>query len=439
RVGTGGRGAAVPGEGRRGEREGDELAALVLDAGAAVAHGAVRGRVAALEAQRGRCPPGGGDAVVAVGELVRVGEAGARDERDARGVVVGGEERVELGDGPPVAGEGVAQGAGDPHGVALGGRGRGEGVGGVVGEGGEPLVGRGAGDAAQDGVDELGAAGAGAGACEPDRLGDGGVLGHAHAEDLVGAEAQDVEDGGVEAVEGAVEAVREDRVVAAAQAQGAVGELGGEAGVAAADAALAQEGRQDEVGVGVGAVDLAQDVERDVARGVGALAAVGGCVRAAVGVAAGAGCAALASAGVAALVARGGRRVRRTRVRSGATVLAVVARTPVRLTAAGSVLTPSGGRTRVRTAVRALAAGASLAGARGAVATVVVASPGAHRAPSVPSTRSSASRAPRAQSAAGMCFFPTGANSPSCTACVAVPTSTSFLPARTWPGARSVT
>ncbi len=99
----------------------------------------------------------------------------------------------------------------------------------------------------------------------------------------MGAEAQDVEHGRVEAAEGAVEAVREDRVVAAAQAQGAVGELGGEAGVTSADAALAQQGWQDEVGVGVGTVDLAQDVVRDAPCGVGALAALGGCRRAAVG------------------------------------------------------------------------------------------------------------------------------------------------------------
>ena len=56
--------------------------------------------------------------------------------------------------------------------------------------------------------------------------------GDPHAQDLVGAQAQHVQDDGVELVQGPVDAVGQDGVVPAAQAQGAVGQGGGEAGVA---------------------------------------------------------------------------------------------------------------------------------------------------------------------------------------------------------------
>src|SRR5690606_39613901 len=66
-----------------------------------------------------------------------------------------------------------------------------------------------------------------------DGLGDGGVGRDPHAQELVGAQTQQVEHRRVDLVERAPSgAVLEDRVVASAQAQRAVDELGGESGVA---------------------------------------------------------------------------------------------------------------------------------------------------------------------------------------------------------------
>ena len=95
------------------------------------------------------------------------------------------------------------------------------------------------------------------------RSGHGAVGGDPHAQDLVGAQAQHVQDDGVELVQGPVDAVGQDGVVPAAQAQGAVGQGGGEAGVAPVQAFGVEQGRQDEVGEGAVLVDPGQGLQGD--------------------------------------------------------------------------------------------------------------------------------------------------------------------------------
>ena len=207
-------------------------------------------------------------------DLVGVRQAGARHHGDVRRDVVGDEQLLDLVGGPAVPDQRLAQGAHDPDRVAL-----------HRGEARRsrrpprrcallPHVERLAADRAQDRVDELRGPGAQLLAGEADGLGDRGVRGHPHAEQLVRAEPQDVEDGRVDLVGRAGGGQRDDRVVPALQPQRAVGELGGERGVAGVDPPLAQQRWQDEVRVGVGAGHRAQDVVGRRPGGVAALAAL---------------------------------------------------------------------------------------------------------------------------------------------------------------------
>ena len=88
---------------------------------------------------------------------------------------------------------------------------------------------------------------------------DGGVVGHAHGQHLVGAEAERVADGGVGSPTGEMV---DDGVVRPLAAERPADQLGGERGVAALDPALAQELRQHQVGVGVVLADRPQHVVR---------------------------------------------------------------------------------------------------------------------------------------------------------------------------------
>ena len=85
------------------------------------------------------------------------------------------------------------------------------------------------------------------------------------AEDLVGAQAQRVQDDGVDLVHGTPRSLGDDRVQQSLHAQGAVGQLGGEGGVTAVDLLLAQCGGQGDIGEGGVCGDLAQHLEDDVA------------------------------------------------------------------------------------------------------------------------------------------------------------------------------
>jgi hypothetical protein len=85
-------------------------------------------------------------------------------------------------------------------------------------------------------------------------------------QDLVGAEAENVEHRRVELGQGAVTAGGKDRVVGALAAQGAVGELGREGGIAAGELAVGEELRQQQVGIGFAVADRRQDVVGGAAR-----------------------------------------------------------------------------------------------------------------------------------------------------------------------------
>lgn len=125
--------------------------------------------------------------------------------------------------------------------------------------------------------------------------------GDAHLQQLVGAQAQHVQQRRVDLLQRAVHAGGEDRVQAALGAQRAVEQLGGEGGVAAGDLVGAQQAGQHQVRVGVLLPHQAQPLEGDLTGGGGAARALGGAgVRVA---AAGAALAAGAGAGAALLVA----------------------------------------------------------------------------------------------------------------------------------------
>jgi len=91
---------------------------------------------------------------------------------------------------------------------------------------------------------------------------------------LVGAEPQDVEQRGVDVGERAGAARGEHGVVAAAAAERAVGQLGGQRGVAACQPALGQQGGEQQVGIGVPVGHRAQHGQRHLpGRGRGDAAA----------------------------------------------------------------------------------------------------------------------------------------------------------------------
>ena len=96
----------------------------------------------------------------------------------------------------------------------------------------------------------------------------------AGAQQLVGAEPQQVEQHRVDAVDRPVRRVHDDGVEQAEAAARAVGEFGGEGGVTPGDLTFAQQCGQDQVGVGVAFGDRAQHVEGRLARGVERLASV---------------------------------------------------------------------------------------------------------------------------------------------------------------------
>ena len=94
---------------------------------------------------------------------------------------------------------------------------------------------------------------------------------------LVGAEPEHVAHRRVDIVP--VAAGGQDGVIGAAAAQRAVGQFGGEGGVTAGEAALGEQGREQQVGVGVPVRDRAQHVVGGAPGRVGARAAGPGAVR----------------------------------------------------------------------------------------------------------------------------------------------------------------
>ena len=188
-----------------------------------------------------------------------------------RAVVVGGQQRIQLAG---VGAERVGERLGDParmgvherdvpDGIGLGGRGE------LV----DPGLLVAPSDGAQHAVDETGSRRIEFDAGLLDGGGHRGVRVDPGAQQLVGAQPQQVEQHRVDVVRRASRGRGDDGVEQAAGAAGAVGQFGGEGGVAAGDAALAQQRGQHEVGVGVAFRDRAQHVERRAARRIERLAA----------------------------------------------------------------------------------------------------------------------------------------------------------------------
>ncbi len=100
--------------------------------------------------------------------------------------------------------------------------------------------------------------------------------GHAHGQQLVGADPQGIEDGRIQLVQRPVHAAGQDRVVGALAAQGAVAQFGGEAGVALVQAVVPDPGGQHQVGVGVLGGDGAQHFEGHQPGRIGPAGALGG-------------------------------------------------------------------------------------------------------------------------------------------------------------------
>jgi hypothetical protein len=96
------------------------------------------------------------------------------------------------------------------------------------------------------------------------------VATHPGGQQLVGAQPQHLTHRRVDVAGGPVAAQVQDRVVGLPPAQRAVGQLGGQRGVAALDPAFPQQGRQQQVGVGVPLVDGGQHVVGDPPHRVGA-------------------------------------------------------------------------------------------------------------------------------------------------------------------------
>jgi hypothetical protein len=84
----------------------------------------------------------------------------------------------------------------------------------------------------------------------------------AHAQKLVGPEAEDIEHRWVESIEGTVDAARKDCVVGSLPPQRSVGELGGKACVPPVEAMVADTGGQHQIRVGVVPRDSAEHLER---------------------------------------------------------------------------------------------------------------------------------------------------------------------------------
>ena len=257
-------------QGRVGEGERDELAALVLHARAPVPHGRDGARLPALGQPHGIGRPAPLYGGVLVEQFLRGGPPGPRHQGHLGPFVVGTEQLL---DAVPAAAEGVPQRGHDPPRVRVD---DGEMVLGILVVGRcdplQPAVEIVLRDLAQHGVDELGPPVAEHHPRQLDGGGDGRVRRDPRAEQLMRAEAQHVQHRRVDLPERPVHTGRQDRVVRPLPPQRPVDQLGGERRVPGVEvvflACLAQQGRQHEVGVGVPLVHGPQRLEGEDADGV---------------------------------------------------------------------------------------------------------------------------------------------------------------------------
>ncbi len=250
-------------EGRQGQRPGDQLTALVLDQRHTVTDRGEPARVTTGQIHRvGRVTAN--RPVHLVGELLGGQHAGPSGQVHRRPGVVGRQCRIEFARGRP---EGVGEGLRDPAGMGMDERTVPDGVGcGRRGQFGHPGRLVPPGNLAEHTVDETRSDRV---EFEPSLFHCGrhrGMLGDVGAQQLVAPQPQQVQQHRVDLVDRPVGRRRDHRVEQTAGAAGAVGEFGGERGVAPADPALGQHGRQGEVGVGIALADGPQNIECGPAR-----------------------------------------------------------------------------------------------------------------------------------------------------------------------------
>ena len=253
---------AVAVDRRQRQRPGHQLAALVLHQRLAVAHRREPARVTAGQIDAvGRIA--GRRAAHLFGEFGRGQHAGPGRQVHQRAFVVAGQQGIQLSG---VGAQCVGERLGDPARMGVDERGVPDRIG--IRRWGQ-LVDPGlfvpCGDRAQHTVDETRSRRIEFDAGLLDGGGDRGVRVDPGAQQLVGAQPQQVQQHGVDALGRAPGGVADDGVEQAAGAAGAVGQFGGERRVAAGDSALAQQGGQRQIGVGVALRHRPQHVERRAA------------------------------------------------------------------------------------------------------------------------------------------------------------------------------
>ena len=250
---------------RQRQSPGHQLAALVLHQRLPVAQGREPAGVAAGEVDRiGRVATD-----LAVHRLRQVGgrqDAGAGRQMHRRPGVVGGQRGVQF---PGVGAESVGERLGDPARVGVHQRGVADRIlSRRRSQLGQPAGLVPAGDLAQHRVDESGSRRIEFDSGLLDGGRDRGVFGDVGAQQLIRAEPQQVQQHGVDLIHRPPGRGGDHDVEQSPGAAGAVGEFGREGGVAAGDAAFAQQSGERQVGVGVSFGDRAQDVERGATGGV---------------------------------------------------------------------------------------------------------------------------------------------------------------------------
>ena len=250
-----------------GQHTGHELRARVLDA-----HHSLAGAGHAVDVSPAADGAAGYEVPrVRAGLQCGVERAEARQghEVHARRLVVGGQQIRDLLGVPTVGPQRAAQRTDLPHGVRVADAHPPPLVRLLALECLEPLLLGAPGHLAQHRVDEPGRTLPDLTAHEPHGGVQGRVVGHAHGQQLVGAQPQGVQHRGVQLLQRAVHAPGQDGVPRAAPAHGAVGQFRGERGVPLVEAQLPDQAGQHQVAVGVLGVHRAQRPERRQPRRIG--------------------------------------------------------------------------------------------------------------------------------------------------------------------------
>ena len=392
--------AGVIGHGRLCEHAGHELGTGVLDTHRSLprARDAVDVSPGADRAVR--------DQVTGFGACCECGleraDTGQGHEVHTGRLVVRFQQGLDLRGVSAVGAQGPAQRANLPHRVGVADTELPQLVGVLGGERVQPFVVAAPGHLAQDGVDESRGSLPDLPAHQTHGRVQRGVIGDAHREQLVHAQAQGVQHRGVQLVQRAVHALPEHGVPRATPPHGPVGELGRERRVPLVEAVFTDQAWQHEVPVGVLRVDRAQGLICGQPCGIGALATLRGRVR---------GVRALVLGPAVALVALGvaTRAVPRSPIPpAGLPGRAVVTTAPTGAAGRAVVAAPAAGITERTIVTTAVVPPRPVVAATGVAAVLLV--------PTHPKATCSVFCLPRAQSRAAMSFLPLGCTRVSSTA-----------------------